>query len=347
MKKTLYTFALSIAVVLALFLTGCSFQKDTLPDNYAVGIIRTVGNKNRSDILYFNENLEQTGVTHYKYATMGGVFYKPVVFDGSLYVVPQGMANKKDLGIVFRQDLTTFEQEEFTVDQLAINGISVDQSAVYTVNTLNGNSIISKVNKKDGSIETLTYEGIYIPIVYVYNDVLYAFSEQHLDTKIESTLYCINPENLSEINKMDISHLGTTIYSVVGIEDMLYFAPKTTDKDELNHIVGTYNISDGKTGSIECGVSAQHLLQVDDKLYITHGDVVNGEGSTISIYEINTGEIASYDLGMWPGQIAVYNDSLYVMGEDKIAKFDTQTMAKQAEVNVSLDTGYYLSGIFP
>lgn len=341
MKKILYTFALS------LFLTGCSVQKDALPDDYAIGIIRTAGNRNSSDILYFNENLEQTGVTHYKYATMGGVFYKPVIFDGSLYVVPQGIANRKDLGIVFRQDLKSFEQEEFTVDQLAINGISVDQSAVYTVNTLNGDSIISKVNKKDGSIETLTYEGIYIPIVYVYNDVLYAFSEQHFDTNIKSTLYCINPENLNETSKTDISHLGTTIYSAAGIEEMLYFAPKTTERDELNHIIGTYNISTGETGYIECGTSAQHVLQVDDKLYITHGDVVNGEGTTISVYEINTGQITSHDLGMWPGQIAVYNDSLYVMGEDKIAKFDTRTMTKQAEVNIPLDTGYYLSGIFP
>ena len=97
-----------------------------VPDNYSVGIIRTNGSRNSSDILYFDANLSQTGSIHYDYATMGELFYPPVIYDGSLYIVPQGQANKKDEKTILRQDLDTFEQNEYYLDQIAIYGLSVD-----------------------------------------------------------------------------------------------------------------------------------------------------------------------------------------------------------------------------
>lgn len=78
MKKI---FALLFALCCVAGLAACS-QSDELPEDYAIGVIRTIGNKDSSDILYFNADLEQTGSTHYKYATIGELFYPPVVHDG-------------------------------------------------------------------------------------------------------------------------------------------------------------------------------------------------------------------------------------------------------------------------
>ena len=41
---------------------------------------------------------------------MGELFYPPVIYDGSLYIVPQDKQNKKDEKTILRQDLDTFEQ---------------------------------------------------------------------------------------------------------------------------------------------------------------------------------------------------------------------------------------------
>ena len=85
---------------------------------------------------------------------------------------------------------------------------------------------------------------------------------------------------------------------------------------------------------------------MDNKLYVTHGNLVTGEGTALSIFDIETGKIDTYDLGMWPGQIVINDDALYLMGTSNVAKYDLQTMEKEAETEIPLDSGNYLSGIF-
>ena len=87
-------------------------------------------------------------------------------------------------------------------------------------------------------------------------------------------------------------------------------------------------------------------MNMDDKLYVTHGNLVTGEGTTLSVYTTDIGEINTYDLNMWPGQITIKDNALYVMGADIVAKFDLQTLDKQAEASIPLNDGYYLSNIF-
>ena len=82
------------------------------------------------------------------------------------------------------------------------------------------------------------------------------------------------------------------------------------------------------------------------KLYVTHGNLVTGAGTSLSVYDIASGDIATYDLGLCPGQIAVHGEALYVMGQNQLAKYDLQTLEKQAEITISLNDGYYLSGLF-
>lgn len=338
-----------LLLCLSLLLFGCqskSNQNSTVPEDYAIGVIYTTGSKDSSDILYFNANLEQVGSTHYNYATMGQLFYSSVVYDGSLYVVPQGQANKKNSKTILQQDLTTFEQKEYFLDQIALYGISVDSSAIYAVNNLNRQSFISRIDRKDDTVKTAVFDDIYISTVYSYNGALYAFSDQNHNNKRISKMYCLAPESLEIISTTDISHLGSSVFSVTGVNDTLYFVPVETSSGESNHVVGSYCISTGEINSIDFGQAPYHILNIGESLYVTHGDLVTGNGTELSIYQINSQKISTYDLEMWPGQITVYNDSLYVMGHDQIGKYDMQTLEKQAEINVPLDKGYYLSSIF-
>ena len=135
-------------------LAACS-QSDELPEDYAIGVIRTIGNKDSSDILYFNEDLGQTGSTHYKYATMGELFYPPVVHDGAVYIVPQGQANKKDEKTILQLNLETLEQQQFPLDQIAIYGVNVNSSAIYAANNINNKSYVSRIDRLDKSVKTI------------------------------------------------------------------------------------------------------------------------------------------------------------------------------------------------
>lgn len=317
-----------------------------LPETYTVGVICTNGSKDHSSILYFDENLDQTGVTYYPYATMGEIFYCPVTYDGAVYLVPQGQANRKNEKTILQQDLATLEQRTYSLDQIAIYGLSVSSSAIYAANNLNSQSFVSRIDRTGADVRTVSFDNIYISIVYSYKNKLYAFSSQSTDSGTKGTLHCLDPVTLEELQRIDISGLGNAVYSVTGVEDTLYFVPAETSQGTFNHIVGAYNISTGEISAIELPEAAYHIRNVDDRLYITHGNLVTGEGTELSVYEISTGQVSTYDLGIWTGQITVRDNALYVMGAEEIATFDIQTMEKQAETKIPLESGYYLSGIF-
>lgn len=340
---------ISFLYILLLMLSGCSntgTSQEIIPDDYTIGVVRTSGYKNSSDILYFDEELKQTGITHYNYATMGELFYNPIVYDGSLYIVPQGQANKKDEKTVLQLDLDTFEQQEYSLDQIAIYGLSVNSSAIFAANNINWQSFISRIDRTNETVKTATYNGLYISIVYSYQDKLYAFSSESTSSGLKGTLHCLDPITLKELQRIDISEFGSGVYSVVGVGDFLYFVPSVTSQDTFNYIVCAYDTSSGEIRTIEFPYNVFHILNMGNKLYITHGNLVTGEGTALSVFEIETGKIDTYDLGMWPGQIAINDNALYVMGTDTVAKFDLQTINRQAETSIPLNDGYYLSSLF-
>lgn len=340
---------IALSICFAMFLSGCqseSNQAAPISEDYAIGVVRTISSKDDSDILYFNEDLEQVGSTSYQYAAMGQLSYSAVVFDGSLYIVPQGQANKKNEKTILQQDLTTFEQKEYFLDQVALYGISVDSAAVYVANNLNGQSYVSRIEKEDNTVKTATFDREYVSNVYAYNGLLYVFSDELRSEGKRSSLYCLDAETLAQIDTVDISDLGSAVYSVIGVEDTLYFLPVENSKGNSNHIVGLYNISTKETDLIDFHKIVYHVLNIGNTLYVTHGDLITGEGTELSVYQMDTGEITTYDLGMWPGQITVYGNSLYVMGKDQIGKYDLETLEKQKDISISLEPGYYLSEIF-
>ena len=340
---------ISLLLIFLMVLSGCindEKTQETIPDNYTIGVVRTIGNKNSTDILYFDENLKQTGITHYNYATMGELFYSPIVYDGFLYIDPQGQANKKDEKTILQLDLDTLVQQEYPLDQIAIYGLSVNSSAIYAANNINGKSFISRIDRADKTVETAIYDDLYISIVYFYQDRLYAFSSQSTSSGIKGALHCLDPITLEEVERIDISEFGSDVYSVTGVGNILYFAPSVNSQDTFNQVVYAYNISTEEISAIKFPEDVFHIVNMDDKLYVTHGNLVTGEGTTLSVYTTDIGEINTYDLNMWPGQITIKDNALYVMGADIVAKFDLQTLDKQAEASIPLNDGYYLSNIF-
>lgn len=340
---------LILSICFILLFSACTqapIHSDKLPETYAVGIVCTSGSNNKSSIIYLDDNLNQTGVTYYPYANMGELFYAPVIFEDTVSIIPQGQANKKNEKVILQQNLETFEQQTYSLDQIAIYGLSVDSSAIFAANNINGQSFVNRIDKANGTVKTVAYDDIYISIVYSYGNKLYAFSSQSTDAETRGTLHCLDSVTLEELKRIDLTSFGNAVYSVAGVDDILYFTPVETSQGTPNHIVGTYNTNTDEVGALEFSDVAYHVLNVGDELYITHGNLVTGEGTALSVYDIATKEIKTYDLRVWPGQITIHEDALYVMGADCITKFDMHTMNKQSEVNIPLEDGYYLSGIF-
>ena len=189
----------SLLMCLTFLLAGCqSTSNQNMPpsEEYVIGVVRTISSKNNSNILYFNEDLEQVGSTNYKYASMGQLFYDAVVFDGALYIIPQGQANKKDAKTILQQDLTTFELKNYFLDQIALYGVSVDATAVYVANNLNGKSFVNRIDKDNGTVKTATFDSAYVSALCVYNGYLYVFSDDILGAGKRCSMYCLETDIL-------------------------------------------------------------------------------------------------------------------------------------------------------
>ena len=122
---------------------------------------------------------------------------------------------------------------------------------------------------------------------------------------MKGTLHCLDPITLEELHRIDISEFGCDVYSVTGVGDILYFVPMVTAQDTFNQVVCAYDISTEEISAIKFSDDVFHILNVDDKLYVTHGNLVTGEGTDLSTYEIATEKVSTYDLGMWPQQILI------------------------------------------
>ena len=114
--------------------------------------------------------------------------------------------------------METFEQKEYALDQIAIYGVSVDSSAIYAASNLNGQSFVSRIDRKNETVRTVIYDDCYISTVYVWQDKVYAFSEKGTDSVRKSTLRRMEPGTLKEIDSVDISELGSVVYSAAGAE---------------------------------------------------------------------------------------------------------------------------------
>ena len=343
--------ALLLALCTALALPGCGNPPPALPEQlpaegFAVGIIRTSGSQDRSDIFYLGGELEQVGQLSVPYAGMGGLFYAPVVAEGALYVVPQGQANRKDLGLLLRQDLDDFSTRTFSLDQTAIYGLSADGQAIYALSNLNTVSYVSRVDQADGSVRTAEYPDTYVSVSCLFGGTLYVFAEQSGGAGLRSTLYRLDPDTLELLGETDLTGLGAGVYSAAGAGEYLYFAPMTTSQDAPNHVLGRWHIPTGTLDAVDCGAAVYQLALGDGRLYLSHGDVVTGAGTALSVYDLETGGLEAYDLGLWPAQLAVNGGALYVLSGDRAAKFDADTLERLAEAPIPLEEGQYLSGLF-
>lgn len=116
--------AFSLALCCLLLLSGCggdAAPAGAPPEDCAVGVLRTSGSEERSEILYFDAHLNQTGAFSLPYASVGDTFHAPVVFDGGVYFVPQGQANRRNQRLILRQDLETLDLRAYPLDQTAFH----------------------------------------------------------------------------------------------------------------------------------------------------------------------------------------------------------------------------------
>lgn len=352
-KRKVNLFLLLILVVY----TGCTNKKllhneENFNSNFDVGVIKTTGQKNKSFITYYDTQLKEVSKQGLPYASLGNIFYNPVVFKQKLYIIPQGLANAKDKKTVFELNLNTGKKKEYHIDQLAMNSIAVNEEYIFTCNTLDGTSYINRCDKKDEKVEKVLFQDTYISKLVLHNDILYAFSSRKGENFVESYLYKLDL-SLNILDKKDISNYGNSNYKTAIINDMLYFSNQVDKEDNPNHIIGIYSENSDRMSRLDMKeYYPSDILSYKELLVIAHCDMVRGEGNTITLYNIDTNASKVIKLNHNILQMDMVKDKLYIIDAEYLYQYKMEkdyiklNNKVKIQYNDNSDVYYYVSGFF-
>ncbi|WP_226394518.1 LVIVD repeat-containing protein [Claveliimonas monacensis] len=333
---------------------GCDKEQEikVSTDDIEVGVIETKGNKEESRIIFYDNKLNEIGVLPLEFATVGDIFYTPLVLRDELYIIPQGYANKKDEEKVLEINLTDLDIEEYSIEQIAMNSIAVADNYIFTCNNLNGVSYINRCNMNNESTKTVEIPDVYVSNLICENDTLYAFVTKTPENGITPAFLYQYDEELKLLGSIDISECGTNQYKAVGYKDYIFFTSLSDSTDNPTNTVGKFNTV---TNSLEIiYLEQKHALDLaiyDGCLYVSHYDLVQKVGGGMSVYDLETKKIENYHFEHGMEQMAIMNEKIYILSDWKIYVYDINNISDMTPIRSievsSMDKEFsYLSGMF-
>ena len=355
MRRVILVGILILALIVALLVFLFKFKgKESFNKDFNIAIVETTEQINESYLTFYNEDLKKIGAQKIELGSMGSSFDLPRVYDKNMYVIPKGIGNAKELSVIMEYNMETGNYKTYDIKQHNINSFSVDDTSIYTVNTLNYNSIISCYNKSSGKVKTISIEKVYIERIDLYDDTIYAFGMLNDNQGIKSYLYLIDTKNFEIADKIDISESGIGQYYSNKIEDNLYFTNQTEMSfraEKPSKTLSKLNIKDKTISNIQLKEEFPfQILKYKNKLIISHYDLVQIKGNKITIYDPKTNEQKVVTLENELAQIHIKDDKLYSMDRDYLYVYsinDTEfKLINKVDIHTKREskTFYYLSG---
>jgi hypothetical protein len=357
MKKKI---SMVLVFITALFIfEGCKKESFTYKSNtekeinYTIGVVRTTGQKNKSIIKLYDRTLEEIDEDSLPYGSMGGTFYNPIVFENSVYTIPQGIATKKDLGLVLEINTNTTETQEYKIDKLAMNSLSVDDTYIYTSNTLNGIASLNQYNKKTNTLKSIDLKDEDITKIETYKENVYCFSiSKNESGSLVSRIYVLD-SLLNIIDKIDISNWETEIYKSLVVGNKLYFSCPALDLDSRDGKIIELSLDTLEMKEINLSIkNPSDIVLFNDKLFINDLDLTRSEGNKISVLDIHTKEEVVIPLEHTALQIGIKDNILFAVDDNKIYSYEidgnnlilnnSTNYAEDKDANVH----YYFGGFF-
>lgn len=344
MKK--YLLLLSLCILLGL--VGC--RSDDFLSDFDLAVIETTSNANESVISYYDSQLNQVGKQQFPYGSMGSPFDIAKVHNRKMYVIPKGLGQTKDLGIVMGLNLKNGETTTYDFNQLSMNSFCVNGEDIYTVNTLNGDSYINAYDVKSKNTTYLKIEQTYVSKLDCYGDTLYAFGcRTNENNVIESFLYVIDLHNFSITKKLDLTAHGNSQYYTLLKENTLYFTNARNHLDEDNQILTAYHLDTEKLEAISLPeANPLQIIDYKDELWISHCNLVQQEGHTLTIYNPKTRQSKVVTFNHLILQIAIKDDRFYASDGTYLYMYqiNSDTLKLIKNVKILTQPTYYVSSFF-
>lgn len=348
MKRIVTRFLIGALFFMVICFYGCTSDEDrSAPVDAAVGVIETRGTEETSRIIFFDKEMNEVSQLPLSYATLGGIFYDPLVYKGNLFTIPQGKYNVKDGESVLQVNLNTLATKTYTIEQPAMNDVAASDTYVFTCNTLNYSTYINRCRIDNGDVSSISIKGVYVSKIIWYENNLYAFG---LSIDDGSSMILRYDENLILEESIDCSDYASEVYRAVVNEGYIYFCSFDNPEFATGGQIGVLDTKDNTLSSIQLNEGGPSSMAfVDGKLYVAHCNIVQGQNdSVLSIVNLKTGSIEECSLEHGTDQMIVTDGSIYVLGDRSLYRYDAKDMKLIGSKSIEKMPGSYsyLSGLF-
>lgn len=330
-----------LAVLGVSLLSGCS----AFAGKPTIGIIETSGSDATSQIVLFDKDLNEVSHFSLAEASLNSVFYDPVVNRGILYAIPQGYAQEKEARKVLGISIQDGSVADYSIEQPAMNSVAVSEHYIFACNTLNGISYISRCEKKSNLVISIEEDNSYVSYLLVKDNKLYSFSSS-LDGG-ESWIDCYDFD-LNRIFRIETTEYGSGVYRSCVDGDFIYFVSLVSGEGESRSAVFELNTATGEIKKLDVPDDPIDVELYDGKLYVTHGNMVEGfDSSAVTIVNREGGrEVFRFNHGAV--QTVVNEDGVYVLDSRTIYRYSLDGLKQVGEASIDSfwNKHHYISGLF-
>jgi hypothetical protein len=344
-------------VILLLILVGCQNDKsDTISSKWFVGVIETTDTKEKSSITFYDDSLNEMGTKNYRYADLSSDWNNPVYISDSVLLVPLGLMKKADAKKVISLNIENQEFTDFTIDRVNIVCSTEDERYVYAGSNLNGECYITRLDKTTKEVKEIKLKEDFSINTHltIANDKLYEFYSYAVDVNgnlIDYSGIHIYNQDLDLIETIDLSNYTIGVYKTAVYQNKMYIPIEYDEKnDKGDNRMLVFDLTSYDMKTVELPHTYPNDMYVyNDSIIISHTSMVEYNGSMISVYDIETEKITSYDLECTIRKIDINDNILVVLtADDKLITYDIDNdFKKDKEIQLEYQSNdAYKSNIF-
>lgn len=312
-KRLIFLFALVVLV------TGCNnTQESKVTNNREYAVIKSsMKYGDKTEITYFDKQLNQVGIQKYEYGNVGEFQYLyPVVKNEILYEISLGYGYDKDNCKIIAINLKTDQIKEYKLDRVNITSFYVDDKYIYAISNLNRVTYIDRYVIGGDDMQSIILENTISVDMFVCNEKVYFYTEQNGKSILNRTdFFTKHTEKVlsDKINFEDGTNFNVIynnrIYVPYG-KDIVAISPDTLKFEVIK--------------MPESGNAVSGLYQDGHNLYVAQADT-HGENSKLCMIQYDLKEqkiVNEYKTFSTLMQFSVKKDELYVLSfEDELIKF--------------------------
>lgn len=152
MKKKRSIILISILIIVSAVIYFYKPQHNK-NNSYQLGIIISIGNKDKSNILYYNDQLQKTGQKKLKIGNIASQYDIPKTVNDKVYMIPKGVPYVNEREEVMELDHNTQKIKLYKIGRPGLFAFDEKDGDIYTTNWINGVSTLTKCNKETGKIQ--------------------------------------------------------------------------------------------------------------------------------------------------------------------------------------------------